>query len=113
MTTLLRGSMEPARVEDGERVIFRMVSGPTEEGERTRRISLGAVLGAGLLTLGVVIIAAMIIADSGSHQGGDAIGACSIITDNTERLACYDKAVHAEPPQPFRGANAPAVFDAK
>lgn len=46
--------------------------------------------------------------DAASQLRGD-LSQCLSVEDGVRRLACYDQIAHRPPPQPAKGANAPAA----
>jgi hypothetical protein len=74
----------------------------------TKTMRLAALLGT-LVLMSIAVNALTIFADSNVRQRSSAAADCSVVTEKTDRLACYDKLAGRPAPHPFKGANAPAL----
>jgi hypothetical protein len=75
---------------------------------RTKAARFAAVLGV-LVLVSVATSALLILADSESrHRSPDSVD-CSRITEQADRLACYDNLASRPIRHPFWGANVPAL----
>src|SRR5262245_1905478 len=110
----MRSHIALAASNNGDPVMFRMandLSGQAQKGgdmpTKTVRVT---VLLSTLALLGIAVGALTMSWDSRARRHSFAAAAdCSAVTDKTERLGCYDRFAPPPAPQPFRGANAPAL----
>ena len=66
---------------------------------------LAALLGALILT-SVSVVAFTIFADRNLRQRASTVASCSAVTQEADRLACYDKLAHQPASHLFKGATA-------
>ena len=78
------------------------------EWQPTKALRVAALLGV-LIGVSLTLNTLVILADSGLRRVATAAD-CSILADESERLACYDKPAREPAPHPAKGANAPAHF---
>src|SRR5262245_3797313 len=94
--------------------MFRMANGLSGQAQRggampTKSVRVTVLLSA-LALLGIVVGALTMSWDGHARRHSFAAAAdCSAVTEKTERLGCYDRYAPPPAPQPFRGANAPAL----
>jgi hypothetical protein len=70
-----------------------------------------AALLATLTAASIAVNASIIIADGHLRQPSSAAGDCATISQQADRLACYDSRAHRPAPHPFKGANALTRLD--
>ena len=93
--------------------MFTMASGLRGQAQREgsmpkKAVRVSALLGA-LVLMSITVNALTMLADSNVRRHSSATTDCSVVTEKTDRLACYDKLGRQPAPHPFRGANAPAL----
>lgn len=59
------------------------------------------------LLLGAIVLTGLIVSVMVRPPSAEPT-ACTAIESDMARLACYDRSAHRVPPEPARGANAPA-----
>jgi hypothetical protein len=102
-----------AHIDNWRSVMFAMALGPRGLAQRkewmpTKTVRFAALLGT-LVLMSIAVNALTIFADSSVRQRSSTAVDCSAVTEKTDRLACYDRLARRPAPQPFRGANAPAL----
>jgi hypothetical protein len=103
-----------AASNNGDPVMFPMANGLRGQAQKggampTKTVRVTALLGA-LVLVGIAASALTMSFDRSVRWPSFAAAVeCSAVTEKTERLGCYDRFAPPPAPQPFRGANAPAL----
>ncbi len=84
---------------------------PTTHGHQPMRIraAFAALIVAALIGLAALVQVQGPAASQGGPSAIDELRPCAAIADNAARLACFDAIADQAPPQPAKGANAPAA----
>src|SRR5262245_11215664 len=102
-----------AGINNGDPVVFTMANGLTGQAQHkgsmpTKTVRVTALLAA-LVLASIAVNALTIFADRTIRQRSVVAPDCSLVTEKTDRLACYGRINQRPAPHPFRGANAPAL----